>query len=106
MADDAKADDLVDQLRDNFADNIRKAVTGLPAHQALQLADTLCRVQLDVLAGLRVSYKAAPKVDADAVAEDWMQGMPLKEIMRKHGISKTTAYQHHPGKQPGRRRTG
>lgn len=103
MADDAKADDLVDQLRENFATNIRKAVADLPAHQALQLADSLCRVQLDVLAGLRVSYKAAPRVDGDAIAEDWMHGMPLREIMRKHGITKPTAYKYHPNKA---RKTG
>ena len=98
MADDAKADDLVDQLRDSFATSIRKTVTDLPAHQALQLADSLCRVQLDVLAGLRVSYKAAPKVDGDAIAEDWMRGLSLREITQKHRITKPTAYKYHPNK--------
>lgn len=103
MADDAKADDLVEQLRETFAASIRRAVADLPAHQALQLADTLCNVQLDVLAGLRVSYRAAPKVDGDAVAEDWMRGATLREIMRKHGITKPTAYKYHPTKA---RKTG
>lgn len=106
MAEDVKADELVDQLRDQFSQRIRGTIADLPAHQALQLADALCRVQLDLLAGLRVSYKAPPKVDGDAIAEDWMRGLSIAEITRKHGISRSTAYSHHPVKPSKRRRAG
>ena len=98
MAEDVKADELVDQLRDEFNQRIRATVVELPPHQALQLADALCRVQLDVLAGLRVSYKAPPKVDVDAIAEDWMRGLSIGEITRKHGITRPTAYKYHPNR--------
>lgn len=102
MADDAKAEEFLDQLRDSFARNIRTAVADLPPHQALQLADALCAVQLDVLAGLRVSYKARPHVDGEAIAEDWRRGRVLAEIMRDHSCSKVTAYKYHPNRQPRR----
>lgn len=98
MAEDVKADELVDQLRDEFNRKLRAEVSDLPAHQALQLADALAIVQLDVCAGLRVTYKAPPKFDADAVAEDWARGLSIGEITRKHKITKPTAYKHHPGK--------
>ena len=99
MAEDVKADEMVDQLRDEFNQRIRAAVVDLPPHQALQLADALCRVQLDVLAGLRVSYKAPPKVAGDAIAEDWMRGLSIGEITRKHNVSRAAAYNHHPNKK-------
>lgn len=102
MADDAKAEEILDQLRDAFHARIRDAVRDLPAHHALQLADGLCAVQLDVLEGLRVSYKARPRVDADAIAEDWRRGENLQEIMRKHDCSRVTAYKYHPNKQQRR----
>lgn len=98
MSDDAKADEMVDQLREAFARNLCTALTGLPAHQALQLADSLCAVQLDVLAGMRVSYKAKPAIDSEAITEDWRRGLTVAEITRKHGISKPTAYKHHPNR--------
>ncbi len=104
MADDAKAEEMLDKLRDAFHSRIRTAVRELPAHQALQLADGLCAVQLDVLEGLRVSYKARPRVDAEAIAEDWRRGENLQDIMRKHDCSRATAYKFHPGTQ--KRRAG
>lgn len=99
MSDDAKADEMIDQLRDAFALNLSKAVTGLPAHQALQLADALCIVQLDVLAGLRVSYRAREPIDSAAIAEAWAQGKSLREVMRDCKCSKVTAYKYHPTKR-------
>lgn len=98
MAEDVKGDALTHELRESFAKTIRTAVAGLPAHQALQLADTLCSVQLDVLAGLRVSYKAKPTVDGLAIAEDWALGKPLREVMRDNKCSRVTAYKYHPTK--------
>lgn len=106
MAEDARADDFTDQLRESFADRIRCVVRDLPAHQALQLADALCAVQLDVLAGLRVAYKAKRQIDGEAVAEDWRRGMSLAEITAKHRISRSAAYKHHPNKLARRARAG
>lgn len=98
MSDDAKADELVDALREAFALNLRSAVVDLPAHQAFQLADALCAVQLDVLAGLRVSYRSRDPIDGAAVAEAWARGKTLREIMRDHKCSRATAYNYHPTK--------
>lgn len=98
MADDAKAEELLDQLRDSFAAQIRSAVTDLPAHQALQLADALCTVQLDMLAGMRVHYKSKPTVDGEAIAESWRTGSTLRDVMAKHSCSRVTAYKYHPNK--------
>lgn len=102
MSGDTKGDEIVAQLRDAYADSIRSAVADLPAHQALQLADTLCSVQLEVLAGLRVTYKVRPSWDGDAIKEDWRRGLTLAEIMKKHECSRTAAYKYHPG-SPSRR---
>lgn len=102
MSDDVKADEMAARLAEAFASTIRTAVAGLPAHQALQLADTLCSVQLDVLAGLRVSYRAKPAVDAEAVTEDWRRGLPVQEITKRHGISRSAAYKLHPSKRAGK----
>lgn len=96
MADDAKADEVVGMLRESFAQQIRDAVRDLPAHQALQLADTLCSVQVDLLAGMRVTYKARRALDGAAITEDWRTGLTLPEIMRKHGVSRAAAYKYHP----------
>ena len=98
MAIDAKAEEMLDEIRDAFAAAIRQAMTGVPAYQALQLADHLCGVQLEVLAGLRISYRAAPKIDAEAIAEDWRMGMKAPEIMRRHNCSKAAVYKYHPAK--------
>lgn len=106
MADDAKADEYLDQLRDSFAEQIRGAIRDLPASQAMQLADSLCTIQLNLLAGLRVTYRTVAKVDGDQVTEDWRRGLSLQEIMRKHGISRSAAYKHHPGRSAEPRRTG
>lgn len=106
MADDAKATEYLDQLRDGFAQRIRDTCRDLPAHQALQLADSLCAVQLELLAGLRVTYKAAPKVDGDAIAEDWARGLSVAEITRKHNVTKPTAYKYHPNRARLGRRAG
>ncbi len=104
MSDDVKADEMAAQLYEAYGKTIQQAVAGLPAHQALQLADTLIAVQMDVLAGLRVSYKAKPAIDGDAIAEDWRLGLTVQEITRKHNCSRPTAYKHHPNK--GRRKAG
>ena len=106
MADDTKAEELLHQLRDSFNTRIRETIRDLPAHEALQLADALCTVQLDVLAGMRVTYKAAPKVDGDAITEDWRRGKTLAEIMHDHECSKVTAYKYHPDKARKARRAG
>lgn len=98
MSDDAKADEMLDQLRDAFALNIRNVVSDLPAHRALQLADALCTVQLDVLAGLRVSYRSRDPIDGAAIAEAWAQGKSLRDIMVDFKCSKVTAYKYHPTK--------
>lgn len=106
MADDAKAEEFTSPLRAEFAATICKAVPGIPAHHALQLADTLCAIQADVLAGKRVTFRARPTVDGEAITEDWRKGLSLPEIRAKHGISKTTAYQHHPNRRVRQPRTG
>ena len=98
MADDIKADELIEPLRDSYAQSIRTVEPGIPAHAALQLADALLAVQLDVLAGKRVSYKAKPPIDGEAIAESWRHGLPVEEVMRKHGCSRSAAYKHHPSK--------
>jgi hypothetical protein len=106
MRDEAKAEEMVDQLREAFAQNIRTAMTGLPAHQALQLADTLCAVQLELLAGLRVSYRAREPIDGEAIAESWRRGLSLREVIAAHGCSRPTAYKYHPGKRTKRAKAG
>lgn len=103
MAEDVKADDVVGQLRDSFARQIRDAIRDLPAHQALQMADSLCIVQCDVLAGLRVRYRAREVVDEDAIRECWAGGATVKEVMKSQGVSRVTAYKYHPSKQVRRR---
>src|SRR5690606_36311457 len=99
MAEDVKADDLVDQLRDSFNQRLRAEIKELPAHQALQLADALALVQLDVFAGLRVRYRQGPKVDAEAIAESWRIGLSINEVCKKHRVSRSVAYYHHPNKK-------
>jgi len=99
MAEDIKADDLLDQLRDSYVASIRAAEPGIPAHSALQIADMLVRVQLDVFAGKRVRYRSKAEFNGAAVAEDWARGLPVQEIMRKHGCSRSAAYKHHPSRQ-------
>ncbi|MCW0398759.1 hypothetical protein NB688_000573 [Xanthomonas sacchari] len=106
MAEDIKADELMDHLRSQFAASIRSAIDGLPAHQALQVADLLCAVQMDVLAGKRVSYRAKPDINAEAVAEAWRRGMTVAEITRQFKISRTAAYKYHPSRSAGRSRIG
>lgn len=103
MAEDTKAEELTDDLREAFATSIRQAVAGLPAHQALQLADSLCHIQINLLAGKRVTYKAARVIDGEAIAEDWRRGKTVQEITSAHGCSRRTAYNHHPNKTRRRR---
>ncbi len=98
MADDIKADELIDQLRNSYADSIRVAEPGIPAHAAFQLADALVAVQLDVMAGKRVSYRAKAPINAEAITEDWRRGLPLQDIMKKHRCSRAAAYKYHPSK--------
>ncbi|NLA68088.1 MAG: hypothetical protein GX856_07580 [Gammaproteobacteria bacterium] len=106
MAEDAKADELVDQLRERFKDQIRAAAPDIPPHQALQLADSLCLAQLDVLAGRRVSYKARPTIDGDAIAESWRRGLSLREVMAEHKCSRAAAYKYHPNQSAKQARQG
>lgn len=96
MADDAKAEEFVDELRSSFAGQLRKVLPDVPAHVALQLADSLTAIQLDVMAGVRVRYKAKPTVDGEAIAEDWRRGLLIGEVMAKHKCSRVTAYKYHP----------
>lgn len=103
MAEDTKAEELTDDLREAFASSIREAVAGLPAHQALQLADTLCHIQITVLAGKRVTYKTVKAIDGEAITEDWRRGWTLQEIRQAHGCSRATAYNYHPNKAHRRR---
>lgn len=98
MAEDAKAEELIDDLRIAFTASIRAALREVPAHQALQLADGLCTVWLETLAGLRVTYSAKPQVDGAAITEDWRRGLSRREIIEKHRCSKATAYRYHPQK--------
>lgn len=106
MADDAKAEEFTTPLRTEFAATICKAVPGIPAHHALQLADTLCTVQADLLAGKRVTFRARVPVDGEAITEDWRRGLSLPEIRAKHGVSKATAYSYHPNRKTRQARTG
>lgn len=104
MAEDVKADDVLDQLRASFAHQIRHSLRDLPAHQTLQVADALCAIQMETLAGLRVLYRAAPKIDGEAIAEDWRCGLPLQDICQRHRVAQRTAYKYHPSKPTPRRR--
>lgn len=98
MADDVKADEYTDRLREQFARSISSCVAGIPAHHALQLADALCAVQADVLAGKRVSFRAAPKVDGEAITEAWRRGMSIAEIVQTFHVRRSTAYKYHPSR--------
>lgn len=98
MANDAKAEEILDQVRDAFALSIRQALAEVPAHRALQVADHLCRVQCAVLAGLRVSYRKSAEVDGAAIADSWARGLSLGEVTERHGCSRATAYRFHPNK--------
>lgn len=99
MAEETKAEEVTDELREAFVARIRGAAPDMPAHQALQLADALCAVQSDVLAGRRVTFRARPPINGDAITEDWRRGLSLEEIMRDHKCSRRTAYNYHPSKQ-------
>lgn len=100
MSDKVKADDLVPALRDAFARNIREALAGTPSAQALQLADQLCTVWKEQLAGLLVDGgSAAKRIDGAAISADWGDGRTLAEIMTKHDCSRRTAYNYHPSNQ-------
>ncbi|TWG93592.1 hypothetical protein L599_001200000520 [Luteimonas sp. J16] len=104
MAKDANADELVDQLRDQFNKQIQDTIRGLPPYQSLQLADSLCRIQLDVLAGTRVLFKAKRKVDREAVIEAWRKGATIETLMRDFNISQSYAYEILPAKSRRKRR--
>ena len=102
MSIDMKADDVVNELRAAFAAGIRDTITGVPAAQALQAADALCELWKVTLAGMRITMPTL-KFDADAVRADWVAGLSVVEIMRRHGCSRSSAYQYHPRrmKEPG-----
>lgn len=106
MAEDAKADEMTGTLRSSFAESIRNGVPGIPAHHALQLADVLCTVQADVMAGLRVTYRAKPEIDGEAITEDWRRGLSIGEIVGKHKVSRSAAYKLHPSKTTPRAKQG
>jgi hypothetical protein len=106
VADDIKAEDFTDPLRNAFAKQIRDGVPGIPPHHALQLADSLCMIEADLYAGKRVSFRAKPEVDGAAITESWRLGLSLPEIRAKHGISKSTAYKYHPNANAKQARTG
>lgn len=98
MAADVAAEETIETLRAAFEQRIRLALTWMPAHEALQLADALCCAQIEALAGSRVLYRALPQVDGAAVKEDWRRGLSVTEIMKRHGISRSGAYKHHPSR--------
>lgn len=106
MADDAKAEEMTDQIRDKFAETIRQTLIGTPPHLALQCAATLCAIQAELLAGMRITYRALPAVDATAILEDWRRGLSIREITNKHQCSRVTAYKHHPNKTVRRAKSG
>lgn len=95
---DVKAEEMVEQLRERFVETILDAQVGLPAVQALQLADGLCTAWIEALAGLRVTHRATVPVDGAAIRRDWQDGMSLLEIMKAHKCSRSTAYSHHPSR--------
>jgi hypothetical protein len=106
MAKDAKADEFLDALRASFADSLQAAALDLPAHQVLQLADALCGVQLEVLAGMRVRYQPLPEVDAEAITDAWRKGASLGEVKQRFRISRATAYRYHPNRAARRAKQG
>lgn len=105
MADDAKAEDVFDTLRPQFAACIRDTLRSTPAHVALQLADALLVVQGIALAGMRITYRATREVDGPAIAEAWARGRSIGDIQEQFGCSRATAYKYHPNKsaKPARR---
>jgi hypothetical protein len=61
---------------------------------------------MDVLAGMRVTYRATTPLDVAAITEDWRKGMSLQEITSKHRISRSAAYKHHPNRSAKRAKSG
>lgn len=99
MTDKVKAIELLEPMRELFAEQIRKTLAGTPGHEAFQCADALCRVWLEELRGLLVDGGAVRAIDHDAIAADWSAGRSVEEIISRHGCSRATAYNHHPSKR-------
>lgn len=96
MADDVRAEEFREQLRETFAARIRSAAPDLPPAQALQLADALVTTQMDVLAAKRVTYRSPEPTGGSEITDSWNEGMKIGEIMARHSCSKATAYRWHP----------
>lgn len=96
--DDVRAEEVVEALRARFATALCEALGDLPPAQAMQMADGLCTIWMESLAGLRVTHRAEPTscVDGAAIARAWHDGLQVTEIMRRHGCSRATAYRYHP----------
>lgn len=92
MANYTMIEEMIDQLRAAYAAQISTVMRELPAHMALQLADDLCRVQVETLAGLRIAYRPARKVDEEAVISSWRRGSAIPSLMREFDISRATVY--------------
>lgn len=98
MADDVRAEEVTPELQKALAEAVGQALE-VPGAFAYQCAVLVCDVILSKLAGMRVTYPALPEFDADAVGNDWDSGLSWKQITRKHGISKSTAYKYHPSRR-------
>lgn len=96
MTDKTRPEDLVPILRDAFARQIREALTGTPAHHALQLGDALCTLWIDAIRGLVIEGGPLRSIDHAAITRDWHAGLSADQIATRHGISRATAYNHHP----------
>lgn len=99
MSESVKIEDLVDHLRDIYRRQLVTVMAGIPTHEALQLADALLQSQIEALAGMQVRYSAKPPVDGASITEAWRRGVPLKEIMGAHQVSRATAYRFHPSRR-------
>jgi hypothetical protein len=105
MSDKVKADDLVPAMREAFVRGIRETLAGTPTAHALQLADRLCTVWREQLAGLLVDGGSpGRRIDGAAIRADWGDGKTLAEIMARHECSRATAYNHHPSRTTRRER--
>lgn len=98
MTDRVRAEDVVDELRRAFAESLRESVAGLPSAQALQLADRLCAIWIELLSGLLVAMPSRSRFDVQQITADWRAGLLIEQIVSKHGCSRKTAYRYHPQK--------
>lgn len=96
MTERIRVDQVAEQIQAQFIETIRDTVRTLTPAQAIQVADDLFGKLKDTLAGLNVAFPSPPKVDGEAIAEDWRRGLSAADIQSKHGCSRRTAYNHHP----------